>query len=254
MGAISKIATTLAKQAKMTALAKKGKAGIKIFNEPVNTAKSDIIDISIPKKILLENLNHPNLITGFKEIQHLKGKEFVKTAYSKIVKQLNMEDIAPELVYGKRKDLDGVAAFSRLEGKIYIDPDKITDNADVVNSLVHELKHADQFNTIARYNRATGLSPAQTICTTYDEQKQFNRDYYNKVIEKLGTIKQNDSLAKTARKYYNAFIKGGFSKSGDILEKEAYKIGDQTEKIYLKQVEGLSGFQIFKRNWIDIFF
>ncbi|MDD3013584.1 MAG: hypothetical protein PHC34_07775 [Candidatus Gastranaerophilales bacterium] len=256
MTAISKITCKLAKQ--VSNLSKIGKSNLnktrKFPNKSIRTMKSDILDIIKPKKVILENLNHPSLMSGFKEIQPLKGKEFVEAAYSKLVKHLNMEDIAPELIYGKRKDLDGLAAFSRLEGKIYIDPDRIRNKADTINSLVHELKHADQFNIIARYKKGTGLSPAQVLCSDYKEQKLLNRDYYNKMIDRSGVIKGTDPEAKKAQNYYNALIGSAFNKSGDIMEKEAYKIGDQIEKIYLKQVEGLSGFKIFKRNWIDIFF
>ena len=159
----SKIQKTVLKNVEKSVLKEAGSASL--------TKGLDIIDIVKPKRVLFENLKGAKLLNAFKEIKHLEGEEFVRTAYSKILKHLGMEDIAPEFVYGARKDLDGLAGFSRLEGKIYIDPAKIADKADALNSLVHELKHADQYGMIARYEKGSGFSPASRLCFTKEEQK-----------------------------------------------------------------------------------
>lgn len=230
------------------------KAVLKESDEIAVFAKktADMLDIVKPKKINIKNLLDPKLLDDFKSIKHLDNENFVKKAYSKLTEHLGLKEIAPELVYGARKDMDGLAAFSRIEGKIYIDPSKIKDQADAINSLTHELKHSEQFGVIARYEKGKGFAPVSRMCFSADEMKNFNRAYYDNVVNRLGVIKSDHPDAAIAKKYAGAIMKS-VRPTNDIMEKEAYKIGDKVEKAYLKNVEGLSPLMVFKRNWIDIF-
>lgn len=97
------------------------------------------------------------------------------------------------------------------------------------NAISHELTHMEQYTTIAR-TKGLGI----------DEIKPMNRKFYETVVEKLGKIKNNSKEANLAYSYVEArknyvnvnpknfekFLKTYSQYRSNLLEKEAFKIGD----------------------------
>lgn len=83
----------------------------------------------------------------------------------------------------------------------------------VKKSIQHNIKHAEQFQIIARYfaglsqNIDTGIEYFKNLLLQkfpQYESLKFNKKYYKKVIKQNGTIKSGDNLFTKAKTYIEA--------------------------------------------------
>lgn len=215
-----------------------GKIGSKI-SERIFMATAGAGMLRVTRKALATK----EVAEALEKIKHLDMEEFARKAYEILVEKLGMKDVAPELILTLNKELKRkgttVGGYNRLEGKIYLATDRIEDKADCINTLVHELCHAEQFALIARLRGETPSSLRYAFVMTQRDREKFNQAYYQAIIDKYGLIPKGHPDAKRAQRYYRDVIEQPFKGKSKALEPEAYKVGDAMESFYRKKVEKL---------------
>lgn len=166
---------------------------------------------------------------------NLKGKDFFNAILPDIIKSNNFKTSKPKIKFVKKlpPNVDGATKLD----KVFIEERKLYNNSSLVNVLNHELKHCKQ-------NELFLIKLTQNIMKKMGASDKKIQELINKNSLNGKPIQLSKNKQKAADKYYDAIKsykkdkkKGYDGYRNNLLEQEAFKVGDAAENEYHRQYD-----------------
>lgn len=211
------------------------------------------------------NNNNRELEKAFFETKDLNNNEFIKQIYPKLVKHLELENIAPKNINIIVTQEFPFGFFLETTGEVFINKNfvKNSKKKELCRTIAHELKHLKQYSLMykafGKENFAEIMCDSIYIAKYYSKKHKLNSySETDKIIEKIKNdinhspvykkagrfIKLTDSNITLAESYKEALLKYRDSDedfdayNNNLLEKEAFAEGKLMEMLYENSKKG----------------
>ena len=197
-----------------------------------------------------------DLQARFKNLNNLKGKEFVDKAYSEMVEYMGLKGIAPSKIV--QQGSDGVMSvqggYNPISNTISYTSGFFTklDKAKQLNMLSHELKHCEQYTNMLR---TEGITVEKYVESAVDSliknsiKSPLNNPVFNMRYHQAKTSGKEKEFLKVVKENWTKELSEEVNKNySDVLKMPKFKSDSP---------EGIKAFKDLKANseyeYLDIF-